>query len=104
MNINEMLDLLNQTVAQLDRADINDDARFDLEGLIINTKREIIRHSVDPLRDIGQMTVVDVSQLRALTPQLAQVIKDEQKRTALVTRILNIAKAGLRGAGVPLPT
>ena len=103
MNINELLAQLNQTVAQLDEANINDDTRFDLEGLIIDTKRAIIRHSVDPLRDISQMTVVDVSQLRTLTPQLQQVIADEQKRTALVTRIISIAKAGLKGAGLPIP-
>ena len=104
MDINELLGLLHQTVMQLDQANINDDARFDLEGVIIDTKRAIIRHSVDPLRDISQMTVIDVSQLRTLTPQLAQVIQDERKRAALITRIINIAKAGLRGAGVPLPS
>ncbi|HWS88237.1 MAG TPA: hypothetical protein VN282_14800 [Pyrinomonadaceae bacterium] len=103
MTIQEMLEQLKQAKSKLEQADISDEARFDLEDLIIQTKRAIIRHSVDPLRDISQMTVIDVSQLRALTQQLGQDIQNEQRRTALIGKIIGIAKGGLRAAGLPLP-
>jgi hypothetical protein len=103
MTMQELLDQLNDAMAKLDDADITDEARDDLQLLINATERNIIRHSVDPLRDIGQMTVVDLSQLRTLTAQLGQEIQNEQKRTALVGKIITIAKGGLRGAGLPLP-
>ena len=103
MKIQELLDQLKDAMAKLDDADITDEARDDLQLLINATERNIIRHSVDPLRDIGQMTVVDLSQLKTLTVQLGQEIKNEQKRTALVGKIITIAKGGLRGAGLPLP-
>ena len=102
MSINEMLDLLKEANRKLEQANITDDAKFELEGLIIQTKREIIRHSVDPLRDISNMTVVDVSKLRALIPELVQSIQDEQKRVSLLTKIISIAKGGLRAAGIPI--
>jgi hypothetical protein len=102
MSIYELLDQLNLGVSQLDKAGINDDARFDLESLIIEIKQSIIRYSVNPLRDISQMSVVDVSQLRDLVPQVQHVIKDEHSRTELVVRIISVARHGLRGAGLPL--
>jgi hypothetical protein len=98
-----LLDQLDQGVHQLNKAGVNDDARFDLESLIIEIKRSIIRHSVDPLRDISQMSVVDVSQIRELIPQLQRVIEDERNRTDLIMRIISVARGGLRGAGLPLP-
>jgi hypothetical protein len=103
MTINEMLDLLKDTVAKLDDANIDDEAKFELEDLVIETKRAIIKSAINPLKDISQMTVVDVSQLPALTKQLGEVIEQEKKRTALIGKIVGIAKGGLKGAGVPLP-
>ena len=104
MTINELLELLKQAKSKIEQANIDEDdaSRLELEGLIIQLKRQIIIGSTDPLRDISQMTVVDVSQLRDLLPQLIQVIQDEQRRVALITKIVNIAKNGLRGAGVPI--
>jgi len=103
MKIQELLDQLKDAMSKLDDANITDEARDDLQLLINATERNIIRHSVDPLKDISQMTVVDVSQLRTLTAQLGQEIQNEQKRTALLGKIITIAKGGLRGAGLPLP-
>jgi hypothetical protein len=103
MTIQELLEQLKQAQVKLDQAGIEDDARFDLDDLIIQTKRAIIKHAVDPLRDISNMTVIDVSQLRALTAQLAGDIQDEQKRTALIGKIISIAKGGLRAVGLPIP-
>jgi len=103
MTIPELLDQLKQTSAKLDAANITDETKDDLEDLISSTKRAIIKHSVDPLKDISQMTAVDVSQLGPLSAQLDQDIQNEQRRIALVSKIITIAKGGLRAAGLPLP-
>ena len=105
MTINELLSMLRDANSELEQAGVDDtdEAKLDLETLIIQLKRQIVMRSFDPLRDISQMTVVDVSQLRTLIPQLAEVIRQEERRTALIKRITHIARSALRGAGVPIP-
>lgn len=103
MTINELLEQLRQASAKLAEANVNDDSRDELEELISTTKREIIKRSVDPLKDISNMPAIDVTQLKTLTNELKTEIQNEQKRTALVGKIIGIAKGGLRAAGLPLP-
>ena len=103
MTISELLEQLRQTSVKLEAANISDGTRDDLEDLISETKRAIIKHSVDPLKDISQMPAIDVSQLKTLSAQLDQDTQNEQKRMALVGKIINITKGGLRAGGLPLP-
>lgn len=102
MTIQELLDQLTEAQAQLDQGNVSGAAKRDLQRVIIATERAIIGQAVAPLKDIGNLTVTDVSQLRELTKQLGQDIENEQKRTALVGKIVGIAKTGLRGV-LPLP-
>lgn len=104
MTIDEIFNLLKETQDQLQQAGINDIAKLKLERLIIDLETQLLMRSFDPLRDITNMTVVDVSQLRNLIPQVKQVINDEQKRIELVNRIVGIAKSALKGAGLPIPS
>jgi hypothetical protein len=104
MTIDEIHKLLKDTREQLNQAGINDLSKLKLERLILDLETELIMRSFDPLRDISNMTVVDVSQLEALVPQVRQVIKNEQQRIELVTRITRIAKTALKGAGLPIPS
>jgi hypothetical protein len=103
MTISELLDQLRKTSEKLKAANISDGTRDDLEDLISETKREIVNRSVDPLKEINEMPAIDVSQLKTLSDQLEQDIQNEQKRMALVGKIIGIAKGGLRAGGLPLP-
>ena len=104
MTIDEIFNQLKEAQNQLKQAGINDLSKLRLERLILDLETELVMRSFDPLRDISNMTVVDVSQLRALIPQVKQVINDEQKRIELVNRIVHIAKTALKGAGLPIPS
>jgi len=75
MKIQELLDQLNDALAKLDDADITDEARDDLQLLINATERNIIRHSVDPLKRHRQMTVSIFRSSELLTAQLGQEIQ-----------------------------
>lgn len=49
-----------------------------LDAPLIRTMRAFVRHSANPLRDIGNMTLLDVSQLSLLTAQRGREIRDER--------------------------
>lgn len=104
MTIDEIFNLLKETKGQLQQAGINDISKLKLERLIIDLETQLLMGSFDPLRDITSMTVVDVTQLRALIPQVKQVIDNEQKRIELINRIVGVAKTALKGAGLPIPS
>lgn len=103
MTIEEIESLLKDALAQLDQAGITSLEKLKLGQLVNNLETQILMKSFDPLRDITHMTVVDVTKLRELIPQVRQVIRDQQKLTETVGKIIHIAKSGLMAAGVHIP-
>jgi len=102
MNIQEMYLKLNEALVKLNQNDIDDHAKLDLEILSLQLKKQIVVGGFDPLKDIGKVTVADVSKLPSLIDKLDTDIEDEKKRTALVTQIVSIAKIALKAAGLPI--
>lgn len=104
MTIDDVLVLLKQTQTELNQAGIDDLSKLRLDRLILDLRTQMVTIAFDPLKDISNMTVVDISKLRLLIPQLKQVINDEGKRAELVSRITDIAKGALKGVGFPIPS
>lgn len=104
MTIKELMGLLEDTKSKLEQKGINDEAKLDLEILIIQTKRQIILGAWNTLKDLDEVTVVDTSKLKTLTGQLSQDIDKEEKRISLINNIIHIAKSALKGAGMPIPS
>ncbi len=103
MNIQDLLDQLTATSDALAELAPKDPQRFDVKLLALQLEKEVIAGSFDVDKDISAITVVDLSKLKDLTSQLSQVTDQEQKRTQLVTQILNISKLALRSTGIPVP-
>jgi hypothetical protein len=104
MNIKEISSALIETLDKLNAADIDDHAKLDLEILSLQLKKQLLIEGFNPLKEIGSITVADVSKLPSLIGQLDQVISDEKGRTAMVNKIAAIAKIALKAAGLPIPS
>ncbi len=104
MNIQEVYNLLQDCLAKLQSANIDDMAKIDLEILISQLKKQIIIGAFDPLKDLNTVTVADVTSLPKLISKVDGVIRDEKNRTELVNKIVSIAKIALKAAGLPLPS
>lgn len=103
MTLQDLLDQFNATSDKLEQLAPNDPQRFDLKLLALHLEKEIIAGSFDVDKDISAITIVDLSKLKELTDQLSQATDQEQKRTQLVSQIINISKLALRSTGIPVP-
>jgi hypothetical protein len=103
MTIQELLDLLQNTLRRLNERNIDDESKIELEILALQIKREIVVKSFDPLQELDQVVFPDVSRLAELSAQVEREIHHEQNRQQLVRDIIAIAKMALQLSGVPLP-
>ena len=104
MNIQEIYDQLNNCLEKLKDKDIDDEAKLDLELLVIQLKRQIRMAVFDPLKNLDNVTVADLSQLSSLISQVQEEIDNEKNRAALVQKVIVLAKIGLKAAGLPIPS
>jgi hypothetical protein len=106
MTVQECINLLNELRGRLKAAGVDDDdpSTLDLRILILQTKKVMIIGGFNPLRQLDDVTIVDISRLRELTQEVAQEIADEQRRIELVQRITATAKMALKAAGLPIPS
>ena len=102
MNIQEINNEINKCLNTLIEKNIDDDARLDLELLVLNLKRQLRLGVFDPLKSLENVTVADLSQLSALVAQVENEIDNESKRTELVKKVIGLAKIGLNAAGLPI--
>ncbi len=102
MKIQEIYSQLEKCLAQLESHNIDDIAKIDLEILISQLKKQIIIGAFDPLKDLNNVTVADVSNLPNLIKQVDLVIQKEKERGELVNKIVAISKMVLKAAGLPL--
>jgi hypothetical protein len=103
MTIQELHDLLQNTVQRLDAKNIDDESKRELKILALQVKREIVARSFDPLQELDQVAIPDVSRLAELSAQVEREIQNEQNRQQLVRDIIAIAKKALQLSGVPIP-
>lgn len=87
MKIQEIYSQLEKCLAQLESHNIDDIAKIDLEILISQLKKQIIIGAFDPLKDLNNVTVADVSNLPNLIKQVDLVIQKEKERGELVNKI-----------------
>ncbi len=104
MNIQEIYDALVTCQNKLEEANIEDDSKLDLDILCSQLKKQLISAAFDPLKDLDNVTIADLSKLDGLTQQVDQTIQNENKRIALVKQITSIAKVALKAAGLPIPS
>lgn len=104
MTIKKIYEKISECLNKLDNADIDDDAKLDLEILVIQLKKQLLLKAFDPLREINGVTIADVSKLEGLIKQIDQVIDDEKKRGETVKQVTAIAKIALKAAGLPIPS
>jgi len=102
MTIQELEQQLQDTLDKLDDAGIDDASRRKLKILILQLQNEILTESFNTLKDMDDVSVVDTSQINGLVAQVETEIANEKARTALVEKIIGLAKTGLRAAGVAL--
>jgi len=100
MTIDELLTQLTDLSLKLELAP-DDAAKFDLQILILQLRKQVVAQAFDPLATLANSTV-EVEQLKLLMPQVDQAILTEQRRAMLVARIISLAKIALRAAGVNL--
>ena len=100
MTINELLTQLSDLSLKLELTP-DDAAKFDLQILILQLRKQVVAQAFDPLATLANSTV-EVEQLKLLMPQVDQAIQTEQQRVMLVARIISLAKIALRAAGVNL--
>lgn len=103
MDIQNIYAQLNSCLEKLKAKDIDDDAKLELELLVIHLKRQMRTTVLDPLKDLNSLTVADLSQLPNLASKVNEEIDNEQKRVALVQKVIVLAKIGLKAAGLPVP-
>lgn len=104
MTVQELYNLLAETQRKLDAAGIDDESKLDLEILTKQIKKQIILEILDPLKDLDNVTVVDVSKLPRLCAEVAEKVEDEERRTQLVKKVVAIAKIALKAGGIPIPS
>jgi methylase of polypeptide subunit release factors len=102
MNTQEIQQKLQETQAKLEAAGIDDNAKLDLDILLLHLQRALATSIFDPLKDLDSVTVADTSKLTGLSAGVDEAIADEKKRTALVGQIVGIAQTALKAAGLPL--
>ena len=102
MTIDELYTQLSGLSASLTSAP-DDDAKFNLQTLVLQIEKQIVAESFDPLTDLAAVAGADVQQLKILIPQVDQAIATEQQRVQLVETIISLATGALRAAGVALP-
>ena len=100
MTIDDLLSQLNDLSLKLETAP-DDAAKFDLQILVLQLRKQVVAQAFDPLTTLANSTV-EVEQLKLLVPQVDQAIQTEQQRVMLVARIISLAKIALRAAGVNL--
>ena len=74
----------------------------DLAIMELKIQRKLAVSGFEPLSAIPQVAVPDFSHLQALSVELRGATEDEQKRVALVGRIMGVAKTVVTAAGVPI--
>jgi hypothetical protein len=89
---------------KLQSADIRDDAVLDLEILKLQLEKQLLLGGFNVLKELGDVTVADVSALPGLVQQVDGVIADEKTRVKLVQTIVSTAKIALKAAGLPIPS
>lgn len=104
MTIKEIYEQLNKCLGELNEKNIDDDAKLDLELLVIHLNRQIRSDVFNPLKDINNVTVADLSRLSDLVGEVEKEIGNAQKRSALVIKVIGLAKMGLKAAGLPIPS
>lgn len=104
MTIQELSEVLNRVLQQLKAAGVDDESKLDLEILALQLKRQMAVAVFDPLKELDQVTVADVSKLPQLVQDVSREIAHEQRRAELVRRIVATAKMALKAAGVPIPS
>ena len=98
MTIDELLTQLSDLSLKLELTP-DDPAKFDLQILMLQLRKQVVAQAFDPLATLANSTV-EVEQLKLLMPQVDQAILTEQNRVMLVARIVSLAKIALRAAGV----
>ena len=104
MNIQEINNELNKCLDTLNENNIDDDSKLDLDLLALHLKRQLRLAILDPLKDLDNVTVADLSQLSSLVTQVKNEIDNENKRTELLKKAIGLAKIGLKAAGLPIPS
>lgn len=104
MNLQEISTALNNCLKELNASNIDDESKLDLELLVIQLKRQMRLAVFDPLRDLDNVTIADLSKLNSLVDDVKVEIANEKQRVVLVTKIVTLAKVGLKAAGLPIPS
>jgi hypothetical protein len=100
ITIDELIRQLSDLSLKLESAP-DDAAKFDLEMLVLELRKQTEAQAFDPLAALAGPGV-EVDLLKVLIPQVDLAIITEQKRVMLVERIILLAKSALGAAGVPL--
>lgn len=104
MTIRELTHLLDTTLNTLQREDIEDHAKLDLQILVFQLKRQLVVASFDPLKDLDSVTIADLSELSNLADEVEKEVANEARRVKLLQQITATAKIALKAAGVPIPS
>lgn len=75
----------------------------DLAILELQIQRKLAVAGFEPLSGIPSVGLPDFTQLREASVALKKAIADEERRTAIVGRILGAAKNIARVSGIPIP-
>jgi len=102
MTITEISSLLDQALADQKAKGLDDDKRLKLELLTLDLRRQIRLGVFNTLKDLDAVTAVDTAQLSLLATNLKAETQNTQRRGEILEKILGVAKAGLRAAGVPI--
>jgi hypothetical protein len=102
MNIQKLYNQLQKCLDKLESKNVTGMAKIDLEIFVSQIKKQMLAGEFDPLKELDQVTVPNVSKLPELINQVSDVIVDEKERVKLINKIISITKMGLSATGLNL--
>jgi hypothetical protein len=102
MNIQELYDQLEKCLNKFESKNVNGIAKIDLEIFVSQIKKKMLEGEFDPLKELDQVTVPNVSKLPEWINQVSDVIVNEKERVDLVNKLISLTKMGLNATGLNL--
>lgn len=102
MKIQEIYDQLQECLDKLESKNVDGMAKIDLEIFVHQIKKQMLAGEFDPLKELDQVTVPNVSKLPELINQVSGVIANEEERVNLINKIISLTKMGLHATGLNL--
>jgi hypothetical protein len=103
MTLQELFDTLDSTLQKLEEANIDEPSKWDLEILVLHLKREMYRAVFNPLKELDKVGVVDTSELTRLAGEVQGFVRQEERRSEVVTKLVATARLAIQAAGVDIP-